>query len=126
MKNSIMVLILFLLIFLDQLTKFLFPGITNTGAAFGILQGKNILLIIISFIVVIAGIFYLKEHKDLRISLILILSGTTGNLIDRVLFGYVRDFIDFKYWPVFNLADSYNTIGALLLIYLVYFKKEKK
>ncbi len=121
-----MVLILFLLIFLDQLTKFLFPGITNTGAAFGILQGKNILLIIISIIVIITAIFYYKQHKDLRLSLILILSGTAGNLIDRLLFGHVRDFIDLKYWPVFNLADSYNVIGALLLIYLVYFKKEKK
>ena len=120
---------IFLLIFLiliDQLTKFLFPGITNTGAAFGILKGQNILLIIISLIVIISAVFYYKYHKDLRISLILILSGTIGNLIDRLFFGYVRDFIDLKYWPVFNLADSYNTIGAILLIYLVYFKKQDK
>ena len=114
-----------MLIFLDQLTKFLFPGITNTGAVFGILQGQNIILIVISFIVIIAAIYYYKEHKDLKLSLILILSGTTGNLIDRLLFGHVRDFIDLKYWPVFNLADSYITIGTLFLVYVVYLKKEK-
>lgn len=120
------ILLLVLLIFLDQLTKFLIPGITNTGAAFGILQGKNLLLIILSFIVLFGAVYYYKNYTGLRISILLIIAGTAGNLIDRLLFGFVRDFINLRFWPVFNLADSYNVIGALLLIYLAFIKKQEK
>ncbi len=113
-----------MLIFLDQLTKFLIPGITNTGAAFGILQGQNIFLILLSLIVISIIIFYYKKYKELRLYLILILSGVIGNLIDRIFFGYVRDFINLKIWPVFNLADSYSVTGVILLVYIIYFKKK--
>jgi len=120
------VLLIVLLIFLDQLTKFLIPGITNTGAAFGILQEKNLLLIILSFIVLFGAVYYYRNYHDLRISILLIIAGTAGNLIDRLLFGFVRDFIDLRFWPVFNLADSYNVIGALLLVYIAFIKKQGK
>jgi signal peptidase II len=50
-----------------------------------------------------------------RFSLYLVLAGTLGNLTDRLRFGYVIDFIDFRIWPVFNFADSFITIGAFIL-----------
>jgi signal peptidase II len=60
------------------------------------------------------GDFFKKPM--LNLGLMLILSGAIGNLIDRVLFLYVIDFIDFRIWPVFNIADSSITIGAFLLV----------
>ncbi len=57
-----------------------------------------------------------QSHKKIySISLGLILAGASGNLIDRLFFGYVIDFLDFRIWPVFNIADSAITIGAVLL-----------
>ena len=120
-----------LLIILDQLTKiltfkksfFIINYTTNTGAAFGIFQGFNTILIFISFLVILFIILYLKRAKQ-HLPLILILSGIIGNLIDRILLGFVRDFIDIRIWPVFNLADFYITIGALILILHAY--KETK
>ena len=52
----------------------------------------------------------------------LILGGTVGNLTDRLRLGYVTDFIDFKVWPVFNIADSMTTIGGIIMAYCVIFK----
>jgi len=114
--------IAFLLILLDQLTKFYIPGPTNSGGAFGILQGWQMLFIVVG-LVVLGVIFYLKDKvKEYgSYGLILLFAGVMGNLIDRVLFGYVRDFIDLKIWPVFNLADTYSTIGVAILI--IYFWK---
>ena len=114
-------LIIILLILLDQLTKYLLGNVKNYGAAFGILQGYTTLFIIISIIVIVTCIYYYK-NKNLRLALSFILAGTISNLIDRILLGYVRDFIDLRIWPVFNLADSFNVIGVILLIYLS-FKK---
>ena len=111
-------LFIILLIILDQLTKYLFPYTINYGAAFGILQGYTTLLIIASIIVILVCYYYYKEKK-LKIPLSFILAGTLGNLVDRIFLGYVRDFIDLKIWPVFNLADSFNVIGAILLMYIV-------
>ena len=54
-----------------------------------------------------------------KLSLGLILGGTVGNLIDRLSYGYVTDFIDIGIWPVFNIADSSVVVGALLLAYLI-------
>ena len=109
-------LLIILLILLDQLTKVLFKGIINYGAAFSILQGYTTLLIIISIVVLIACIYYYK-NKSLRLGLNFLIAGITGNLIDRIFLGYVRDFINLRIFPVFNLADSFNVIGVVLLIY---------
>ena len=111
-------LLIILLIILDQLTKYLFPYTINYGAAFGILRGYTTFLIIISLIVVLICFYYFREKK-LRIGLSFILAGTISNLIDRIFLGYVRDFIDLKIWPVFNLADSFNFIGVILIAYIV-------
>lgn len=95
----------------------------NTGAGFSILQGNTTALIVITFIVVICLMVYLvfalKESEWLRISLVFIVGGGIGNLVDRIWLGYVRDFIKFAFWKkfaVFNVADSFVTVGAFMLI----------
>ena len=109
-----------LLVALDQLSKLFISGSRNYGAAFGILQGWK-WLFILAGLFVLGFIYYYKDKvKDYGfIGLILLFSGVVGNLIDRLYFGYVRDFIDVGFWPSFNLADSYNTLGVILLI--IYF-----
>jgi signal peptidase II len=131
---------------LDQLTKFiaadylmqhgelhLMPFLNlvlvhNTGAAFGFLSSaggwQNIFFIAIA-LAASAFILWMSwrlESKDrlLAIALMLVLGGALGNLLDRLIHGYVIDFIDVYYgtwhWPAFNVADSAITIGAILLI----------
>jgi len=108
------------LILIDQISKFLLGTTINYGAAFGILQGWRWLFVIISFFVIGSILYYKDKIKSYGYyGIILLFSGTTGNLIDRLVFGYVRDFIDFGFWPSFNLADSFNTLGVILLV--IYF-----
>ena len=97
-----------------------FHYVSNTGASFGMLQGNNVLLAWIS--VVILGLIMVnadKIKKDQVFPFILIVSGLLGNLIDRVFRGHVIDFIDFKFWPVFNLADSLIVVGVVWLIVVI-------
>ena len=131
MKNKFL-LIIPVLVLIDQIVKYLVkdkiyiifnsPLILyskNTGAAFGILEGNNLLLIFISLIIfVILGYFYYKEPK-LRLGLIFIVSGAIGNLIDRISKGFVVDYINLGFYPAFNLADSFNIIGLIIIIYVV-------
>lgn len=99
--------------------------IRNTGIAFGLFQNKNIfMIIIISIIIILLLIFYKKEknkHLTLNISIVLIISGAIGNLIDRIVRGYIVDYINFTFWPAFNLADSFVVIGSILLGFYVIF-----
>ncbi len=133
------------LIFLDQLTKFLASKflqlnrpvdliknclslslVHNRGAAFGIFKDQLAVFVIISVLAIALISSYLKDKKRSlfsSISLSLILAGSAGNLIDRLRFGFVIDFLDFHIWPVFNLADSAITIGAILLSWELLFKK---
>ena len=90
----------------------------NRGAAFGILKNQVPFFILTSLFAVFLIYLNLKKNKDkkiYRISLGLILAGALGNLIDRLFLGYVIDFLDFRIWPVFNVADSAITVGAILL-----------
>jgi signal peptidase II len=97
----------------------------NLGAGFSILYGKTALLILISVLAVGFIFYYYKKiPNELSIYVVLVLAGILGNLFDRVFFGYVIDFLDFIYWPVFNFADIYITVGALCLVFL--WKDEKK
>ena len=98
----------------------------NTGAAFGLFQGQSFLLTIVALVgitvlLVYALVFYrrfpLSGKRLGRPVLGLVLGGAVGNLIDRLRFGYVTDFIDVGLWPAFNLADSAITIGVILLAY---------
>jgi len=92
---------------------------TNTGAAFGLLAGAGPLLILISVVVIFAIVklrFQRSKSRLLAVSLGLLLGGAAGNLIDRVARGGVFDFLDFHFWPVFNLADAAVTVGGALLV----------
>ena len=121
------ILIAFFIVFLDQITKFLmkdvhfglFNYVTNTGAAFSLFTGFNFILALISLVVIVFIVYFYKKNGKLLLPLAFLLGGTIGNLIDRVFFGYVRDFIDLKVWPVFNVADSFNVIGVAIICYLI-------
>lgn len=95
----------------------------NTGAAFGLMQDGRIFFIIVSILAVIFSIQYIWKNRDAGlISLMafgLITGGALGNLFDRIKYTYVIDFLDFRIWPVFNIADSCITIGAVLLAWLI-------
>ena len=114
---------------IELINNFLyFTNIKNHGAGFSILQNQRLLLIIVPLILMIILFYYLiKNNKKLNIlniiSFIFIIGGGIGNLIDRIRLGFVTDFIDVKifsyHYPTFNIADSFVTIGAILLfIYL--------
>lgn len=141
------ILILYILSFIiivagDQVTKYLvdkemilgtsytiiedffyFTYIHNSGAAWGILQGGLNIFLVISIICTIGIIYYfIKSYAYqiyLRYGLVLLFSGLVGNLIDRLIFGYVRDFLDFIIigydFPVFNIADMAIVIGVCLV-----------
>lgn len=93
----------------------------NYGAGFGILQGFGSLFIWVALVVLGLILFYwdkIKTNAE-RICMALIVGGLIGNLIDRIIFGYVIDFIDFRIWPVFNIADSAMTIGVIGLLFFL-------
>jgi len=98
----------------------------NTGAAFGLFQGQSFALTIvaivgIAFLLVYALIirprFLLLDSRLARIALGLVLGGTIGNLIDRLCFGGVTDFISIGWWPAFNIADSAIVVGVIIFAY---------
>lgn len=105
----------------------------NTGAAFGLFSDKTIVLIIVSFIMIIALFIFnhFVKTKSIfySISFSFIVGGAIGNLIDRLVFGYVRDFIFLDFWPsfpVFNFADSFLCIGAVMIAIFILFFMGKK
>lgn len=93
--------------------------VENTGAAFGILQNGNLVLIFIMISIIGYILWNWRElisfGKWAKWGAALILAGAIGNLFDRITLGYVVDFLDFRVWPVFNGADSFITVGACLL-----------
>ncbi|SUY47212.1 lipoprotein signal peptidase [Clostridium putrefaciens] len=137
------IIIIILGVFIDRVTKmwavtnlskgtdvviinnlFSLSYLENRGAAFGIFQGRAFLLSLLTVIVLLAMVFYLIRYKPksfiLKVSLALIISGAIGNLIDRIKYKYVVDFIFFHYkdvysFPTFNIADVLVVIGTFLL-----------
>ena len=98
----------------------------NSGAAFGLFQGQSFLLTIIASVGVAALLLYaflfhhkfpFLENRLGKLALGLVLGGTVGNLIDRIYLGCVTDFIDFNFWPAFNIADSAIVVGVIILAY---------
>ncbi len=153
--NKIIVLsvIIVAILALDLTTKYVFDAmfeegtgkslgifnliiVHNHGAAWGIFSGNQVGLVILSL--VFLGIFiwfYVVDKKKswlLTITFAFLCAGCIGNLFDRLVFGYVRDFIQFAFWqsfPVFNFADVFLTFGVVLFaVYLIIYacKKEKK
>ncbi|WP_377889317.1 signal peptidase II [Alkalihalobacillus sp. R86527] len=94
----------------------------NRGAAFGILQGQMIFFYLITVVVIVAVLYYMKQYKHSRfvsVTLALILGGAVGNFIDRIFRGEVVDFVNtfiFSYdFPIFNVADASLVIGVILI-----------
>ena len=95
----------------------------NTGAGFGMFSGNTVALTVITTIVIAAVLVFLvlaqKENMWLRVSLLFVVGGGIGNLVDRIALGYVRDFIQFAFWQnfaIFNIADSFVTVGVFMLV----------
>jgi signal peptidase II len=121
----------------DQLTKFVVASaltiddgikvvgplsihhVRNSGIAFGLFASRTSAVILLTTFAVGAMIvFYARSaqrHPFLPVALGLVLGGSLSNLVDRVRVGYVTDFIDFRWWPAFNLADSFIVVGVGLL-----------
>jgi len=95
----------------------------NTGIAFGLFKDYGMVFIVIPVIAIVLlvfNIYYYRRNDDALsrtyiVAFSLILGGAIGNLYDRIVFGYVIDFLDFRVWPVFNIADSAITIGAVVI-----------
>lgn len=107
--------------------------VENTGAAFSMLPGRRWFFIATTIVIVIVIIWYLIKHahKDgiiMRLALSIILGGAVGNLIDRIFYGYVIDFINptFVKFAVFNISDMCVTCGTALLILAVFFLEKRK
>lgn len=104
--------------------------ILNPGAAFGILENERVFFIIAGVLVIAAGVYVLpklkKQEKLIRFGSIFLLAGAVGNLIDRIRNGLVIDFIDFRVWPVFNIADIAICSGTFFIIYSVIKSKEDR
>lgn len=106
----------------------------NSGAAWGIFSGKKLFLIILSSALIIVlfvfNHFVKKKNVFYCIGFGFIIGGALGNLIDRIAFSYVRDFIFLDFWPtfpIFNMADSFLCVGAVMLaIFILFMSGEKK
>lgn len=138
-------------IFIDQITKLLavkyLKGngpyhiihdffslyyVENKGAAFGILQERRTLFLILTAVIIVGILLFIYKNYNkmsivLKIALGLLLGGAIGNLIDRVRFGYVIDFLSFKLinrysFPVFNFADIFIVISTMLIMIIVLFE----
>ena len=98
--------------------------VRNTGADFSIFSGNTFLVMVISFMIIMGIILYISKNKSSnkieKISYSLILGGAIGNFIDRIIYGYVRDFIEIDIfgwdYPIFNLADVFVVVGVILLV----------
>lgn len=137
-----------ILIFIDQYTKYLaltklkdgqpfviwkdvfeLRYLENRGAAFGILQNKQLFFVIMTLCVLcMIGYLYVqtpdtKRYLPLRLTMIVLTAGAVGNLIDRILRGYVVDFFYFSLidFPIFNVADIYVTVTFFILMLLLLF-----
>ncbi len=139
-----------LLVLIDQLTKLLvintIKGVEtlpliqdvfhltyweNRGAAFGILQNQRVFFVVLTILIVLAVVIFMiaKKPKSLMLctSLTLLMGGAIGNFIDRALKGYVVDFLDFRLinFPIFNAADCFVVVGAVLLAVYLIFMEDK-
>jgi signal peptidase II len=135
-KKLFLISLFIILLILDQLTKYFarklaysmpiiknffhLTFVKNTGIGFGLFQNANPYLIWISIIALGFIMYYydkMPKKTFPKVAVLFIAAGIAGNLIDRLVFGHVIDFIDFRIWPVFNIADSLITIGIITLIF---------
>jgi signal peptidase II len=98
--------------------------ITNSGAAFGIFPNQGNFFIVIAVVVALAIVLYYRYLPTgswlVRLSLGLQLGGAIGNLLDRIRYGHVVDFIDIGFWPIFNVADTAIVMGVGILAFCLW------
>lgn len=142
-RKTLAKFIVFGIVSLDQLTKYIVSQniplgesipiaknifhityIVNRGAAFGLFRNQTYLFVASAIIAIVFILINLRlrQRALIKIPLYLILAGAISNLIDRIRLGAVIDFLDFRIWPVFNIADTAITIGAILLAYSLLMK----
>ena len=101
--------------------------VVNPGAAFGIFEHQRLFFIIVALLFVAAIVFFrkkiLKENTLFQWGVGLLMGGAIGNLYDRLQNGLVIDFFDFRFWPVFNIADVAICIGAAFIMFDVCFRR---
>ncbi|MDD9952828.1 MAG: signal peptidase II [Candidatus Woesearchaeota archaeon] len=134
-----------ILLFIDQYTKHVistgyaigesttifswlwFTYLQNTGANWGIMQNNNTLFIFLSIVAFAVLVYYAHDFRTPveRLSYAAILAGLWGNLLDRVTHGFVIDFIDLGWWPVFNVADSAILVGIFVYLFHQWRKARK-
>ncbi|MFA5308565.1 MAG: signal peptidase II [Dehalococcoidales bacterium] len=104
--------------------------IENSGASFGILRGHTSLIIaavFVEMVIILAAVYLLRKRLSfldsmpMRIGAGLIFGGAIGNQVDRLVFGSVTDFVDFKVWPAFNVADASAVVGTIIVVYCIIF-----
>ena len=109
---------------LDTAVKLIGPfsirHVQNSGIAFGLFSSATAIVIVLTTIAV-AWMLVLfarsgARHPALPVALGLLIGGSVSNLVDRVRLGYVTDFLDLRWWPAFNLADSFIVVGVLVLL----------
>lgn len=147
-RLAVDVLFVLLLIVVDQATKYfavtnlknqkpwvVWEGVfelhylENRGAAFGMLQGQKVFFVLIAVIILAVIVYvlvkapYQKMYTKLHVTLVFIASGAIGNLIDRLRYDYVVDFLYFSLinFPIFNVADIYVTLSSIYLVILLLF-----
>lgn len=147
-KGLLLIILAVSVVALDQLTKYLVRAnmewgqsipsegfarltyTTNTGGAFGIFANQTFLLAVAAVLGILVFLVYFRyiplESTLLKVGLGLDLGGAVGNLIDRLRFGEVTDFIDIGPWPVFNVADSAIVVGTIIIAYYLLFIAQKK
>ncbi|MBN2471354.1 MAG: signal peptidase II [Anaerolineae bacterium] len=108
---------------------FTFTYVRNTGAAFGLFPSGGMIFIVVALVVTVMIVYFYRTIPDqtplMRAALGLQLGGAWGNLIDRLRLGYVVDFLDFKFWPVFNVADSAIVVGVLVLLAAMWWQERQ-
>lgn len=146
-RNAVFSLTALLVVVADQLSKawirsnldigqslpetgfFRLTRIHNTGSAFGLFQDQSFVLSIVALVGVVVLLVYnfiyycrfpFSNSWLGTVALGLVLGGIVGNLIDRLSFGSVTDFIDIGIWPAFNLADSAAIIGVIIFLYMLF------
>jgi signal peptidase II len=126
----------------DQLTKHIVAGeitlddgvhvlgplwirhVQNSGIAFGLFAQSTAVVIVLTTIAIAWMLVYFgrsgAKHPVLPVALGLVIGGSASNLVDRVRLGYVTDFIDLRWWPTFNFADSFIVLGVALLLWILF------
>ena len=97
-------------------------NVRNSGIAFGMFSGGGVLLVIFAIVALTALLVFFARHRDRPLVWLptgLLIGGAAGNLIDRIRESGVTDFIDFPWWPAFNVADIAITFGVLTLLYVL-------